>query len=159
MSEDLTLAKFRCAVTFSCPGVWRLNDGRLLIVGAKPGSGSLYFQDGDEGPVMLSTGGATVAIGPDEVANVIDPELLSDYIASQIQSAVEAERERCAKIAEREIVIGEPMSARERLRCKDIAKAIRGEWIIRDCTFSDNPGSVLIDSGELVSNPSRGEQG
>jgi hypothetical protein len=94
MSENITPERLRCVIGASCPSIHRLADGKLLIVGPKPGAGSLYFQDGEDGPVKLSVDGVTVAVGGDEQVIIISPELLDTLKAEWLAEALEEFRRR-----------------------------------------------------------------
>lgn len=112
--RNLTPEHLRCHVSASCPSVHEREDRRLEITGdlCRP-----LQAFGDEAC---------------EATIVIDPALLSDYIAEQVR----AERERCAKIADEYAAknTGEPGPGETRgtyahlqrhLAAKDIAAAIR----------------------------------
>lgn len=130
--KNLTPARFRCTYTISCPSVHRLEDGRLLIVGADGPSfvnGELIVDEGESAiiihPDLLST------VMQEEIEKATDPLLRENWqlkqalgypipaafdtpqnpfkcgtctarwnsFPSEIEKAVKAERERCAKIA------------------------------------------------------------
>jgi hypothetical protein len=83
--KNLTPARFRCTYTISCPSVHRLEDGRLHIVGKRVDYPHRSIP--------------AIAMSPGEAAIIIHPDLLSTVMQEEIEKAVKAERERCAKIA------------------------------------------------------------
>lgn len=84
MSQDLTPKHMRCPAG-DCPSITRLDDGRLLIVGAEAPT------DLDE-----TVFGTEIKIGNNEAGVLISPSLL-DTLMEEVRRE---ERERCAKIAD-----------------------------------------------------------
>jgi len=76
--KNWTPQALRCGFG-SCPSMHELEDGRLRIVG--------YMDDNQDGT------------GEQEMAIIIDRALLGDLIRDEVEKAVQAERERCAKVA------------------------------------------------------------
>lgn len=71
--ENLTPAHLLCAVAASCPSIYRLGDGKLLVVG-KRDVDCLYLRN--------------VAIGDDEQAVIISPDLLDSLKAEWAREAI-----------------------------------------------------------------------
>jgi hypothetical protein len=87
--EEVTPAHLRCTPELGCPSVHRLPDGRLLIVGETAGP------NGEEIAVRAYQALARKeAIGSDETAIIIHPDLLSTVMQEEIEKAVLAERKK-----------------------------------------------------------------
>lgn len=81
--RNLTPKHMRCAAGASCPSIHQLPDGRLLIVGKKVTDAELDVWDGVN---------FDLAIGDDEVASIISPDLLSDFVGKAIDALREASK-------------------------------------------------------------------
>lgn len=135
--KNLTPAHLRCAIGASCPSVHRLEDGRLLIVG----------EDGF--PRSREVG---VPCDSDEAAIIIHPDLLSTVMQEEIEKAVKAERERCAKIDHEFVRLCEEMA---RQQCGMVRK---GTGPINTEHYTRFTEAVLEAAATIRSTPSQGEQ-
>ena len=90
--RNLTPEKLRCTYSASCPGVYQLEDGSLLIVGkSAPFFANEAINDGNESARLILDGWRKIAdtIGTEEECIVVHPDLLSDYVKQAKEKADE----------------------------------------------------------------------
>lgn len=117
----------------------RLEDGRLLIVGAE----ATYAEIGDDA--------ARKSVG--EAAIIIHPDLPRTVMQEEIEKAVKAERERCAKIDDEFVRLCEEMA---RQQCGMVRK---GTGPINTEHYTRFTEAVLEAAATIRSTPSQGEEG
>lgn len=93
--KNLTPQALRCGMA-SCPAVHEIDGDKLLIVGKHQ-----YIHTDDVGETWLTDIGNVPVDHPTEAAVIIDRALLGDLFRDEVEKAVQAERERCAGIAEK----------------------------------------------------------
>lgn len=95
--KNLTPESMRCAIGASCSSIHQLKDGRLLIVGLDPNKVNRE-EDPDLIQQKLAWWDAGNRIAWNEAAIVIDRTLLADAVKAEVETAVQAERDRISKI-------------------------------------------------------------